>query len=255
MSIADKLIQMKEDLDDVYDAGKQAEYDRLWDCLQQNGERDFYRSAFSGVLWNDETLQPKYPIRFSDTTSNSQSAQYIFSYAGYTQMSQRPKPQIDMTEICKKIDWSNCLNASNIFDNACVKNITIDLSNAIKLDNAFRRSNAGEISNVRLKITEKCISLTNAFYYYDDCTIIFLEGSVIACNGLNTQWATALSKESIVSIFNALSPTTSGLSVTFSKNAVNNAFGINVDDASTYPQGSEYHTLRHSKDNWDVKYV
>ena len=66
---------------------------------------------------------------------------------------------------------------------------------------------------------------------------------------------TKLSKESITSVINALSSTTTSMKLTLSKTAVNNAFGINVDDATTYPEGSEYYTLRHSKDNWTISYV
>ncbi len=64
-----------------------------------------------------------------------------------------------------------------------------------------------------------------------------------------------LSKASIESIINALSATTSGLTVTFSKEAVDNAFGIDIDDESTYPEGSEYYNLRYSKSNWTFSYV
>ena len=64
-----------------------------------------------------------------------------------------------------------------------------------------------------------------------------------------------LTKESIISIINALSPNKSGLTVTFKKEAVNREFGINVDDLSTYPEGSDYYKLRWSKGNWDFNYV
>lgn len=64
----------------------------------------------------------------------------------------------------------------------------------------------------------------------------------------------SLSKLSITSIVKALSQTTSGLTITFSKTAVNNAFGINVDDPTTYPEGSEYYMLRNSKSNWTFNY-
>lgn len=67
--------------------------------------------------------------------------------------------------------------------------------------------------------------------------------------------STLLSKESIASIVNALSQTTSGLTITFSKTAVNNAFGINVDNPSTYPEGSEFYVLRNSRNNWTFNYA
>lgn len=62
MTIAEDIIRAKEDLDAVYAAGKQAEYDRFWDTFQQNGNRTNYANAFFNLGWNDETYQPKYNI-------------------------------------------------------------------------------------------------------------------------------------------------------------------------------------------------
>ena len=56
-------------------------------------------------------------------------------------------------------------------------------------------------------------------------------------------------------IISALSRTTTGKTLTLKKTAVNEAFGIDVDDETTYPEGSEYYTLRHSRDNWTFSYV
>lgn len=76
----------------------------------------------------------------------------------------------------------------------------------------------------------------------------------IGQNGFDIHWSENLNKKSIESIINALSSNTEGLEITLPKTAVNNAFGINVDDASTYPEGSEYYVLRQSKSNWTIKY-
>ena len=45
-----------------YEAGQQAEYDRFWDLYQNNGHRQDYQNAFSGIGWTEETYQPKYTI-------------------------------------------------------------------------------------------------------------------------------------------------------------------------------------------------
>lgn len=50
------------DHSEAYDAGKQAEYDRFWDNLQQNGNRTNYTYAFYQKAWTDEIYNPKYPI-------------------------------------------------------------------------------------------------------------------------------------------------------------------------------------------------
>ena len=73
-----------------------------------------------------------------------------------------------------------------------------------------------------------------------------------------------LNKKSIICLFNALSSTVSGKTLTLKKSAVNEAFGIDVDDPSTWevygPEGAWFSTsaychLRHSKDNWTISYV
>lgn len=61
MSIADKLIQIAENEQKVFDAGKKAEYDHFWDVFQQNGERTNYDSAFYGFR-SSGNFYPKYDI-------------------------------------------------------------------------------------------------------------------------------------------------------------------------------------------------
>ena len=62
-----------------------------------------------------------------------------------------------------------------------------------------------------------------------------------------------LNKASIVSVINALSATTSSKTVTFKKTAINSAFGINIDNESTYT--TEWNTLRGSKSNWNFSFA
>lgn len=52
---------------EVYDAGKQTEYDKFWDTFQQNGKRTNYNRAFFSETmaqsgWNDKNYNPKYDI-------------------------------------------------------------------------------------------------------------------------------------------------------------------------------------------------
>lgn len=48
-------------VDDVYEAGKQAEYDAFWDALQENGIGGIdYRYKF--FYWTNDAYKPKYPI-------------------------------------------------------------------------------------------------------------------------------------------------------------------------------------------------
>jgi hypothetical protein len=92
----------------------------------------------------------------------------------------------------------------------------------------------------------------NVFNYCPELEELNISG-VIKCNGFDVHWSPKLNKASIESIINALSATESGLTVTFSKTAVNNAFEIDIDDESTWT--FEWLALRGTKSNWTFNYV
>lgn len=266
MSISDKLVTVAENVNKVFDAGaikgwelgyndgmrvgETQAYDAFWDSFQQNGERRIYGSAFSGSGWNSDILKPKYPII---TNSNNSSGLKMFENCNFAN-----DTPIDMTEICKTLDLSECVNATNMFTNVHMKNITVDLSNVVNMSNCFSQSNGGRIKDIYLKVSEKCQTYTNAFAYMGNkieggyCeNLIFLEGSVIAANGLVfTKW-THLNKKSITSIINALSLTTTNLTISLSKESVNRAFETTKGalDGST---SSEWASLIETKSNWTI---
>lgn len=64
---------------DVYDKGKQAEYDRFWDSYQNYGKSTSYINSFAGTNWNDEIFNPKYPIITSAAPNRSNSMFYYTS--------------------------------------------------------------------------------------------------------------------------------------------------------------------------------
>lgn len=74
---------------------------------------------------------------------------------------------------------------------------------------------------------------------------------VIAQNGLDFRWSTKLSRASHESIVAALSTTTTGLTVTFSKAAVNKAFETaeGANDGST---SAEWTSLKNTRTNWTI---
>lgn len=76
MSIAEKLTAIAENEQKVYDAGKQAEYDRFWDAYQRRGLNTNYSNRFYN--WPAELYRPKYPI-YTENYTNS-----CFSYAQFT---------------------------------------------------------------------------------------------------------------------------------------------------------------------------
>lgn len=75
MSIAEKVTRAKTDYDEVYEAGKQAEYDAFWDSYQRNGARNDYAWAFAGTQWNKTTFRPKHNMR--------PTRMYMMTYSPY----------------------------------------------------------------------------------------------------------------------------------------------------------------------------
>ncbi len=77
MSIAEKLTAIAENEQKVFDAGKdvgkQTEYDRFWDSIQDYGIRTNYQYAFT--RWAEmREFKPKYEFNFTNTF-------WAFSYA------------------------------------------------------------------------------------------------------------------------------------------------------------------------------
>ena len=247
MSIADKLNTIAENEQKVYDAGKQAEYDRFWDNFQNYGNRTSYRFGFGGDGWNDDNFRPKYDIPIYD-------GYMMFAYTKITDVAQKLEDAgVTMSEYA-------ITNAQYLFWSA-TKLTRVPI---IKLNSKVESYTAYGIfdSCTALKTVDKIViegdkqSSTYWSYAFNNCKAlenIVFEG--VISNKVSFTQSTKLSKDSIISIINALSSTTSSLTVSLSKTAVNNAFGIDVDNESTYPVGSEFYTLRHSKDNWTFSYV
>lgn len=203
-------------IDDVYEAGKTSEYDRFWDNYQSNGERKGYNYAFQSLCWTDETYNPKYPIIASSATNL-----YV--------------------------------NNKNITDTK----VTIDLRGGF-INNTFSYSGLKTIQEIKVDKTtthgKDTTGATNGFNGIYDLVEVTFTGEW-TCGDLNIGYSHYLSKASIISIFNVLSGSVEGLTLTISRKAVNNAFGIDVDNETTYPEGSEYYNLRWSKRNWTVNYI
>lgn len=87
MSIAEKLIEIAEGMQEVYDAGKRAgqgqggDDSRFWEVFQNGGEPMNYRYAFIYDRFTDETYNPKHPIQCDNTSSASQ---FMFYSCGLT---------------------------------------------------------------------------------------------------------------------------------------------------------------------------
>lgn len=255
MSIAEKLKLIAENVQKVYEAGKAAGggsgdgwYDEFWDEYQRNpttgelGGKTDYRYMFYGSGWTNTTFKPKYNMAPTNASSMFYSADIKGDFAEL------------LESLGVELDLSNCSSHSAIFNSAdlITRLPELDMS---KGDFSYSFGGMRRLQKIDKLIINDLGNQSWASAFTNDYKLedLIIEG-VIGKNGFNVQWC-PLNHDSIVSIINALSTSTSGLSITLNKSSVNNAFGINVDDDTTYPEGSEYYNLRHSKDNWTINYI
>ena len=232
MTIAEKILRAKADYDAVYEAGKnagggggqgsydegyeagrKAEYDVFWDKYQLYGTIGTMDFFFAGNGWETNTIKPKYNLK--PTRAN-----YMFSMTGFSGDLAQHFENLGIA-----LDFSNCNMATGIFSNAsAITRLGILDFRKVTYGSSWFISMRKLITIDKLLLSENTISPGN--YALQECyelTNLTIEG-VINKNGYSFQWSTKLSKVSIESIMAALSTTTSGLTVTLSKTAVNNAF-------------------------------
>lgn len=199
--------QMAQKVQEVYEKGKTdgGGDDSFAEVYQEGGNRIYYRYAFSGSAWTLDLLKKviKYPIIFPQ--ENTASTRYCMGMFYY--LTNGKDDPLDMTEICEKIDFKNCKSANNLFQNANVINITVDLSSCESMSNTFMTSDNGSIDYINITVSEKTMfgssaSSLTAFNCTTLTEIRFLEGSVIG-NSIKFT-STKLTTESTLSIFRTL---------------------------------------------------
>ena len=253
-SIVDKGVEVAEGtptsqyaakVGEVYEAGKRAQYNEFWDGIFSGRN---WQCKFYGSSWNDNTFYPNQDIKPSgyannlfalceitdlvarlqecgvtlDTSNIDVRSDYMFNYA--TKITR--VPFLDL----RKVGFSTSFTGGvlNSMFNNCTSLVTID---GIQLhDDGSQR--------LGMEIFTNCKTLENITFY----------GVIGGADNINFRWSTKLSKTSITSIINALSSTTSGLTVTLSKTAVDNAF----TGGST---GEEWLNLIATKNNWTISLV
>lgn len=246
MSIADKIRQLKQDIDAVFAAGKQAEYGRYWDAFQENGQRTSYSGAFRGASWSDALFYPKYDIVAVGSASNM--------FHGWSTSSPEKK-NFDLAarlEECGVVlDTSQVTDASNMFayGTPFTRLPALDLSKTANSTNVFQAcENAVTIDQVAVAETT-----TFTGWFTNDRKLANIIFAGVIANDLNLQWC-PLSKASISNITGCLSNTATGKTLTLKKTAVQKAFetasGENDGDTS-----AEWLALAATRNNWTISLV
>lgn len=245
MADGTKTAEYASKVDDVFESGKKSEYDAFWDTYQDNGKRDNYNYAFYGRGWTDETFKPKYDF--------PKSAYYVnaFNNTGIRDF----KGILERQGIYLNLEGTGDQGLGYLFMNALVTHIgRIKYPQNVKTIEqifAYCRSLI-TVDELHLSPDGSTI-LTNALRDCPSLENLKITGTN-GQNGFNVQWSTKLSKASMTSIVNALSATTSGLTVTLSKKAVNNAFETS-EGAADGSTSTEWTTLIGTKTNWTISLV
>ena len=175
--------------------------------------------------------------RFWDAYQNNGSLScYSYSFAGDGWHDGTYKPKYPI--VCK---WNGAyMTFGYAYMTDTIVPIYVDATTTL-LNYTFNC--ARELKTIReIHITETT-GFSNTFYDLVKLENLTFVGT-IGQNGLNLQWSTKLSKASIENIIGCLSTSTSGLTVTLSKTAVDTAF-----------TETEWATLIATKPNWSISLV
>lgn len=223
--------------------GVKTQYDEFWDDYQDNGNRGNYEYAFAGLGWNDENFKPKYDIVPVEAT-------HIFTNTAIT----------DIIGCLNKagvvFDFSKCISTAYIMQGSqyATNFPTVDLRKRT-------HCNYGFFNCPKLHTIEKVILKDDGSQGFTDYSFgqnpelveIRFEG-VIGKNGLNLQWSTKLSRQSIASIISCLSSTKTGLSITLSLAAVNKAYERS-EGANDGSSSAEWSLALAAAPNWTINLV
>lgn len=208
MNFAEKLIKIAENVEKNVEYGKSQggggdPTEAFLDIYLENGNRQNISYTFSGDGWTAEMLSKiKHVIKPIETKASDRYAQGVFF-----RLNRNKKELFDMTEICKKFDFSECFTLTGLFHNAYVENLTINASKAQGLRQTFASGDGGKVNHVTLTVSEACTDYYQTFYYQSEMTEVrFTDGSVIAAN-IDFARSVLLSAESYHSIITHCSKT------------------------------------------------
>ena len=200
--------------------GRSMACDEFWDEFQENGNRTDYQMAFASKYWNDDTFKPKYDLAPTGMfqafygchaaslpvvldTSNCGQFSYAFCSSKFTSL-----PVID----CRKQPAANK-----------IASLFYAMSNVVSIEKVYLHGGDVTDSFTRMSALEE----------------IRLEGELVT--SVDLAYSAKLSKASIESFAEVLSPSVTGKTLTLSPTAVNNAFTT-----------EEWETLVATKPNWTI---
>lgn len=206
-----------------FEEGKKAEHNEFWDNYLCATSMNHF---FSGSGWNDKNFYPTKDLK-------PRHAYMMFRDTGITDVWGR------MEELGLTLDFSDCVNFYHAFYGyKGTWHGVIDMSNvATGTSSFYNNSNLVEIEKL---IVSKNTVFNQIFTGCSELVKMPVEGT-IGTKGFDVSPCVKLNRESIKSIIDHLSDETTGLTVTLSATAVNNAFTT-----------EEWEALRATKNKWTV---
>lgn len=210
MSIAEKLATIAENEQRVFEAGKTAEWNELWDGLQSYGTRTQYQQfcSYSNFIVDKDTtprwdFRPKYDIK-------PQNAQGMFRVLNSVPSSGGVMyPNLINTDLTQwledlgvTLDMSNCIDVSTMFYNCYgFRRVPfLDLSKCTSTGNFLAFSTITTIDGIKSSEKTAWTSTTFAAGHYVLQHCIF---SGVIAKSLNLS-KTNLDHESLLSVINCL---------------------------------------------------
>ena len=233
---------LADNVENVYEAGVvdggKAEHDTFWDAFQWNGARTSYENAFKSNNWNNDAFKPKYDI----APVGDYDASNMFNESGIT----------DIVYCLERqgisLDFSNASRMDNTFMRCQSRSLPqIDASKLTRLNQTFyNMANLESISIINL--SPDC-TFTNPLTYCYKLTDVSITGA-IGQSGLIFSNAT-MTKASITNVVNVLSATTSGKTVTLPLAAVKREFetATGANDGNT---SAAWLALAGTRSNWTI---
>jgi hypothetical protein len=237
------LDEMAEAIPEVYDAGKQAQYDKFWNSYMNNLNGSWaQKGAFAGSGWNDNTFNP-------NKSYNPWSGKICEMFFKDSRIS-------DLAGILKRngivFNFSGCIYFDSFAQSSTIAYFpALDMSSAERFQYTFT-SCANMVSIEKWIISSKGNQVfTDTFGGCTSLKNIVIEG--VIGNSISF-YASPLSKESITSVVNALSTTATGKTLTLKKSAVTKAFETS-DGAADGSTSNEWTTFLGTKTNWTISLV
>lgn len=195
----------------------------------------------------EEGKQAEYDAFWDAFQEYGNQRSYIYAFAGsnWTDDIYNPKYPIVV---------NNVTGANYVFLYSKITDtkVPITITGGAVMTSAFAQmSNCHTIRKITV---DETVTVATGTFVWNSALVNIEFGGTIALGSPSFQHSTKLSKASITSIINALSTASSGLSLTLSKIAVNNAFST-VSGAADGSASSEWASLIATKPNWTISLI